>query len=315
MIETAGRPITASQLGRTLSHEHFGWEGSQGLYRYVNRWHDADQTQEAFERLVPVLRALKGCGLDSIVEASPPRGGQNPTLLHLLQEATGVQILLNTGAYLPRAFFDLHPELSFEQMAASWIRDRREGLITVDGYVVRPAYIKLLLGDGHPSLSRVDEGLLHAAITTSKVTGMPILCHLLKASSAERALEILTSSTLDPEKFCWAHADREENLDLIDRFVARGHYVAFDQVRPDSYEKVMRLMAHMNRTGRADRVMLSQDLDFTEEIEAKAGENIEGLLRDFYPLAVNAGYREAVDSMLVAAPARFFDVNDGLEGE
>lgn len=309
MIETAGGPILASRLGRTLSHEHFGWEGSQGLYRYINRWHDADQTQEAFERLVPVLEGLRKQGIDTVVEASPPRGGLNPTLLYLLQQATGVQILLNTGCYLPKAFFDLHPELSLDRMADAWIRDHREGLMTVDGQVIRPAFIKLLLGDDHPTLSAADEGLLGAAIQTSLATGMPILCHLLKSTSAERALEILERSALAPEKFCWAHADNEENLDWIDRYLEKGHFVAFDQIRPEHYDKALCLIAHVTKRERAHRVMVSQDLDFLEEIEKGSKKQIGGFVRDFIPLARKAGHGVALDMMMASAPATFFDNN------
>ena len=92
---TALGPIAPEQLGRTLIHEHV-------LVDFIG----ADEirpgrydSEEVFLKALPHLRKVKSAGCDTLVDCTPAYIGRDPGLLRRLSQASGLQIVTNTGLY------------------------------------------------------------------------------------------------------------------------------------------------------------------------------------------------------------------------
>src|SRR6185503_368612 len=123
----------------TLAHEHtvvdfLGADKTKALR------HDPE---EACTTILPHLKKLKEHGARSLVECTPNYIGRDVRLLKRLSQATGLNILTNTGYYgaagnkfLPKHAFTE----SAGQLAARWVAEWRDG---IDGSGIRPGFMKL----------------------------------------------------------------------------------------------------------------------------------------------------------------------------
>ena len=177
--------IDPAELGQTLPHEHvmvdFAGADAVGSERY-----DRSAVKSVAQ---PYLDALAAVGGRSMMECTPAFLGRDPELLRMLSEATGIQIITNTGYYGARE--DQHvPDHAFEAspdaLAARWVREWHEG---IDGTGVRPGFIKIGVDPG--PLSAIDEKLVRAACRTHRATGLTIASHTGPARPAFDQLRVL----------------------------------------------------------------------------------------------------------------------------
>lgn len=310
MIYTVTGPIKKSEMGRTLGHEHFNWidDNTFASSMYFEKIYDDLYNQKMFHKLMPILKGLKAANCQSIVEASPPLGGQNLKLLYEFSKATDINIIPCTGISVPKNAFEIFRDGFVDQLAQRWVSDFEVGLDTIDGICIKPAYIKLLLDRG--PLSAVDEGMVKAAALASNKTGMPIQCHILEAKHVKGVLKILEAMNVPPSKFLWAHADYEGKIDIILEVVKRGYWLGFDMIREASYENRKYLINHALTHGYADKILLSQDYDFYEEYE-----NIDSVNRcrsfftEFIPYCVQRGISEILlEKIITENPSNFYDI-------
>src|SRR5262249_9217242 len=136
---TALGPIAPEQLGRTLIHEHVlvDFIGADAIRpgRY--------DSEEVFLKALPHLQQVKSAGCDPLVDCTPAYIGRDPGLLRRLSQASGLQIVTNTGLYgaaqnkyVPRyAYME-----TARQLAARWVKEFEDG-IPPSG--VRPGIIKI----------------------------------------------------------------------------------------------------------------------------------------------------------------------------
>jgi len=230
MIHTVTGPINKEELGVTLSHEHISWDSTDTYTLYFDKVYDEEKLEDKYSKTLPVFNRLYELGCKAIVETSPPWGGQNVKLLQKLSQASGIKVIPNTGrVFTPehtKYAYEIHKESYEKDLAKRWIEDFDNGLDTINNVVIRPGYIKLLIGDDNDDkLSEIDRKILQAAIITSKATGLPIHCHLLEAKTAEDALSIVEKEKLDFTKFLWAHASHEGNFDVIDKAFSKGAWI------------------------------------------------------------------------------------------
>ncbi|MCW5559702.1 MAG: phosphotriesterase, partial [Verrucomicrobiae bacterium] len=94
-ILTVTGPIPAERLDRTLIHEHVVVDFIGAARTSPDRY----DPEKAFETALPHFRELRARGIASLVECTPRFIGRNPALLRRLSEASGVQIVTNTGWY------------------------------------------------------------------------------------------------------------------------------------------------------------------------------------------------------------------------
>ena len=136
-IITVNGGIPASEIGKTLHHEHllvdFIGADSTGYHRW--------DKNEVVEKVLPYLLEIKKLGYKTLVECTPEYLGRDPELLKLLSEKSGIQIITNVGYYSavnakflpPHAFTQ-----TAQQMADMWIEQAQNG---IEGSGVFPGFI------------------------------------------------------------------------------------------------------------------------------------------------------------------------------
>lgn len=308
LINTVLGPISKEALGKTLSHEHLKWEYIDSWKMYFNHQYNEKETTKAFVQLEPVLNELKQKGIDTIVEASPPRGGQNLKLMQRLSQATGIHLIPNTGMAFKRHVYTIHKDFDLKALAKKWINDYHDGLDKINGVLIQPAQIKLLLGDaGEAPLDDIDQKILSAAIIASQETQLPIHCHLLQATSAQKVINLLIDENFDFSKFLWAHACREGNLKVMEEVYSKGGWLGFDQIRAGNHDYTIELIKEAISRGFKDRLLLSMDYDFCEEVENNRQENLTSFFA-FYSQAIAQGINaKDLKEILTINPAEFLD--------
>ena len=94
-VMTVTGPVSPDEMGFVLTHEHV-------LVDFVDvdeASKDRYDEDEAFEKILPYLKEAKASGCGALVECTPAYLGRDPALLKRLSEASGVQLLTNTGYY------------------------------------------------------------------------------------------------------------------------------------------------------------------------------------------------------------------------
>lgn len=267
MIYTVTGPIKKEDMGITLSHEHLVWDYMDSWMLYFEKKYDEGRVEHLYNKLLPIFEELYKLGCRTIVEASPPMGGQNLMLMYRLSMGSGIRIIANTGLPFKTYVYRVHKKFNEEELAQRWIEDFKNGLDTINDIVIRPGQIKLLLGDeGEGNLTTIDKKILKASIIASKATDMPIHCHLLKATAASEAIDLLEDESFDFSKFLWAHAGNEGNFEIMEKAFSKGAWLGFDQIRPENYSKSCSMFKEALRRGYNERIILSQDYEFYEEV-------------------------------------------------
>src|SRR5439155_17342601 len=138
-VNTVRGAVSSEELGVTLMHEHVlvDFIGADKVNR--NRY----QPSEVFRIGLPFLRKIRSLGCHTLVECTPAYIGRDPRLLRQLSEASGLNLLTNTGYYgaaddkfVPRHAY----EETAEQLAGRWTREFYEG---IEDTGIKPGIIKI----------------------------------------------------------------------------------------------------------------------------------------------------------------------------
>lgn len=310
MIYTVKGPIDKNQMGRTLAHEHFYWVSDENFAceMYFDKKYDETYNQKLFDKVLPILNGLSASGCQTIVEASPPLGGQNLKLLYALSYKTNINIIPCTGMNITKYTHSIFKENFEMQLAKRWIQDFNEGLDVVEGICIKPGYIKLLFERG--GVSAADEAMLKAAAIASNATGMPIYCHVMEAEHMPKVIAILEEMEVPPNKFLWAHADHEGHLETILKVVKKGYWVGFDTIREGTYEARRQLIEHAVAHNYSHQVLLSEDYELCEESQKEDGiERYCAFFNVFVPYCLENGIQlEVIESIIKNNSACFYDI-------
>ncbi|HRE82803.1 MAG TPA: hypothetical protein PLN52_17290, partial [Opitutaceae bacterium] len=137
-IMTVRGPISASELGLTLSHEHimsiFGAEPTPT---------PSYDESAVLPTVVPTLNTLRELGLRAVVDGTAQYFGREPLLLRKIAEASDVHLITNTGYYGAAKGRYLPPDLDVltaEQVSERWIAEWKNGIGDTG---IRPGFIKL----------------------------------------------------------------------------------------------------------------------------------------------------------------------------
>lgn len=300
-IETVRGPVPAERLGLTLMHEHvlvdFIGADKVSPSRY--------DVEEVVRVVLPHLKQAKQLGVDTLVECTPAYLGRDPRLLARLSDATGINILTNTGFY--GAANDKHvPAYAFketaEQLAARWIGEAERG---IDGTPIKPAFMKI--GVDAAPLSGIDRKLVRAAALTHRATGLPIASHTGSGAAALEEIDLLENEKVATSAFIWVHAQSEKDPELLLRAARRGAWLEFDGLGPKSIARHLELTQIMKREGLLDRVLLSHDAGWYHVGEAGGGtfRPFATLFTTFVPELKHAGFTDKdVRQLLVENPRR-----------
>jgi phosphotriesterase-related protein len=291
--------MAADRLGVTLMHEHVLVDFIGAAQVSPSRY-DAN---EVFNVVLPRLQQARRLGCETLVECTPAYLGRDPRLLRRLSEATGLNILTNTGYYgaakdkhLPAHAFDE----TAEQLAARWIRECERG---IDGTGIKPGFMKIGVDEG--PLSAVDAKLVRAAAITHRETGLAIASHTGPAAAAFEQLDLLERSGVPLSAFIWVHAQAERDDTLHARAARRGAWVEFDAIGEKTVAQHVELIRRMKEQGLLGRVLVSHDAGWYRVGEPGGGQfrPYDALFTAFIPALKAAGFAGAeIHQVLVKNP-------------
>ena len=304
MINSVLGKIDAKDLGVTLMHEHITWDRSGA--ESTNEYNAA----EVVATMVPYLLDLKKAGCSTFVDATTFGSGRDLRILMECSRRTGLNILTNIGAwdgsnhegkFVP----DLLKGKSIDEIAAIWIEEFLNG---IEGTDIKPAYIKIALGDTGV-ITEFQEKILRAAARTSINTKLPIQCHTIPASSAVKAVAIVEEENLPMNKFIWVHGDVEQNSEIIMKLVQKGVWVEFDFLgRAKEFSWHLNAIKNLEEKNLLHRLLLSQDAGAFYYGEKNSKEHMlpyDRIFKEFIPYCRDNGIsQEVFHKLLVENPMK-----------
>jgi phosphotriesterase-related protein len=298
-IDTVTGPVHASQLGTTLMHEHVLVDFIGAAEVSPSRY-DRD---EAFARILPHLKHVRTLGCRTLVECTPAYLGRDPQLLRRLSEASGVQILTNTGYYgaAEDKFVPAHAyRESAADLARRWTAEWQKG---IDGTGIKPAFMKIGVDAGR--LSEIDAKLVEAAALTTRETGLPIASHTGNGIAAYDQLDLLDRQGVSLSSFIWVHAQNEKDPAFHVGAAKRGAWVEFDGVGPKTVDRHVELVTRMRAEDLLGRTLVSHDAGWYRVGEPGGGDfrPYDTVFTTLVPALKAAGFTERdLQQLLVENP-------------
>ena len=309
LVETTQGPLEASELGRTLVHEHI---------RTINeevraQWPHLDDGRDV-ERGVALVDAVKPHGVETIVDPAVMDLGRSAQLVLDVGERTGMRFVLATGIYGEHYTFLPHFFQSRDEdfMAGCFVHDLEHG---IQGTPVKAGFLKCAADQ--PGITPDVEKVHRAIARASLRTGAPIMAHSHPATrTGLEQMRIFTEEGVDPAKVQVAHTGDTDDLDYIEELLATGCYIGLDRfgleiILPD--ERRVATAAELCRRGHSGRMMLGQDSVATfdwfppEMVEQMAPNwRLPHLFTTVIPNLLEAGVtQEQADEMIEAVPQRW----------
>lgn len=308
-IITVTGEIPASEIGKTLHHEHILVDFIGADSTGYHRWDKA----EVIAKVLPYLLEIKKLGYKTLVECTPEYLGRDPELLQLLSEKSGLQIITNVGYYsavgakfIPKHGFTETPV----QLAERWIEQATNG---IEGTGIYPGFIKIAVERG--PLKLINQKVVEAACITHKATGLTIMSHTGLAEPAFQQLEILKKYGVHPSAFIWTHANNEkDNLKHLEA-AKMGAWIAFDKFTPENQKEFVDFALLMKKNGLLNKVLFSHDAGWYKPGEPDGGSfrgytAIEELL--IPALLTNGLTQPDIHILFVQNPAEAFKVRKRL---
>lgn len=294
MIRTARGDIAPEELGRTDYHEHL-FQVSPLLPG--DELDDEDRSREE-------AASLAAAGIDAMIDATPIGLGRDPAAAARISTATGLHVILSTGAHRTEHYAPGHPLLALTEdaLAARFITELTEG-ITGD---VRAGLVKA--GVGYWSIGAFERRVLAAAGAAHRATGVPVMVHLEHGSAAFEVLDALAEHGVAADRVVLAHADRNPDPGLHAELCAAGAYLGYDGMArhrewPDSV--ILDCLLRTAEAAGPERLLLGGDVARRTRYRAYGGlPGLDYLPRRFVPRVEAAGGPDLVRTLLVANPAR-----------
>ncbi len=262
-VNTVLGPISPSEMGVTLPHEHivFGFPGWEG-----------DQTIAPFDRegilvqALELMEELKALGLRTFVDATPNDGGRMPEFLKEVSEKSGVNIICSTGYYYEE-----------EGMPAYWkfrsslgdVKDEicelfhKEITVGIRDTGIKAGAIKV--GTGKGEITDYERMMFEAAARVQQDTGVPIITHTQEGTMGPEQAELLVTAGADPERIQIGHMSDNTDIRYHLETLKHGVSISFDRMGlqvlagcPMDIERYAVLIGLIG-IGYAEKIMISHD--------------------------------------------------------
>jgi phosphotriesterase-related protein len=325
-VPIVGGEIDASQMGRTLMHEHIfvrtpelqeAWPGFMGF-----------DAETAIADAQVKLKAIKAQGIDTIVDMTAPGLGRNIDLISRSVEGTGLQVIVVTGYYTytdlpfpmkyngPGKLFNNDPDDAF--LVDLFVRDIEEG---IEGTDIRAGVVKCCTD--MPGVTEDIERLIRAVAKTHLKTDVPIMTH--SHAKSKRGLDqqrILGEEGVDLTRVLIGHSNETADVDYLVALMDAGSYLGFDRCGlkiDEPLEDQQATLAELCKRGYASQIVLSHDRHCTsdwfpeEGVLAALPEWDHGFVQgSLIPgLVENGVTEEQIELMMHKNPIRFFETRSG----
>jgi phosphotriesterase-related protein len=321
-VETVRGPISTSDLGVTLMHEHVFVLSPEIMANYPEGWGDE---QARIDSAVEKLNALKAIGVDTIVDPTVIGLGRYIPRIQRVAERTDLQIVVATGVYtyndVPMFFHFTGPGTALngpETMVEMFVRDITEGIA---GTGVKAAILKCATDE--PGMTPGVERVLRAVAQAHRATGVPITTHT--HAHTRRGLEqqrVFAEEGVDLSRVVIGHSGDTTDLDYLEELAAAGSYLGMDRFGLDnisSFDDRVDTVARMCERGHADKMVLAHDaschIDWLPEAAlpfALPNWHFLHIHNDVLPALHQRGVTdEQITTMLVDNPRRIFSRQGG----
>ena len=264
-IRTVLGDIPAGDLGRCDYHEH--------LFQVSPLLPGDELDDEACSR--EEAGALRGAGIEAMVEATPTGLGRDPAAVARICHHTGLRVVHVSGAHREEHYHPAHWILQADEtdLARRFTADVHDGLPRHDtrtrgepatGPTGRPVRAGMLkAGVGYWRISSFERRVLTAISVASLQTGVPLMVHLEHGSAAWQVLDVLAASGIPADRVVLAHIDRNLDPGLHTELAAARAYLGFDGMArhreaPDS--TIIDCLERVARAGDATRLVLGGDV-------------------------------------------------------
>ena len=341
-VRTVLGPVPADALGPTLMHEHLLIEnpsfvepdaeadrlrahrpvGDLPDLGWVRRhWtSNADNLILDDEALaIAELAPLAAAGGRTFVDATVPGIGRDPRALARIARASGIHIVMGSGAYVGPTHPPAIAGLDEAAVAAGLVGEWRNG---VDDTGIVPGFIGEI-GCSWPLLDR-ERVVLRAAAIAQAGTGAGLMVHPGRDPRAPAEIvRILADAGADLERVAIAHLDRtiQDRPGLValartgvflefDCFGLESSYYPFDPTMATlSDAQRLDLVRGLLDAGYGGRILLSQDICTKHRLVAFGGHGFAHLFAEVLPWMWQRGIDQATTTTLVVDnPARFLGV-------
>lgn len=311
---TVTGPISSSEMGTTLIHEHVlvDWIGADSTG--THRWN----RDEVVERVLPFIQEAADQGVQTMLECTPAYLGRDPVILQELSRQTGVQILTNTGYYgaVDNKFMPAHAwEESAEELAARWIDKFENG---IGDHGIRPGFMKISVR-GEGPLSELHQKIVRAAALTHLETGLTIVSHTTGDEPALAQLEILAEAGVSPTAWVWTHS-QAGSLETQIEIGNQGAWISIDNFNYDpegeagergNLEWFVQRLTDLNEAGLLHKVLISHDAGYYNPDEAGGGDfrGYTDIFEHLLPALKENGFtEEQIDQLLIQNPQQAYGI-------
>jgi phosphotriesterase-related protein len=323
-VETVTGPIDADQLGTTLIHEHLIYrdEAVAAWWPHVGSVVPVDPPracgpEDLHDAAMQSAGAVVERGVKTLCEPTGMFGGRDVGFSRRVSEESGLQVVPCTGIYtydyLPMFFVTRDADA----MADLFVHDVEEGIQDTG---IKAAFLKCAADEPGvtENIEKVHRGVARASVRT----GAPIMAHSRPANqTALRQIEIFEEEGVDLSRVQIAHTGDTDDLDYIERVLAKGVFIGMDRYGLEIFLPIERRNAtvvELLERGYADRMFLSQDYCATLDwypVEVEQQLLAAGAAKDWsmtlvldqvIPVLREAGMTDAqLETMMVENPRRW----------
>jgi phosphotriesterase-related protein len=324
-VETATGPIDATELGRTLVHEHLRISFWGEEYERTTTWRREDTIAVAVDKMAELL----DIGFRTFVDPCPIELGRDPELYAEVAQRSGMNIVFTTGFYTEHAGRGLPVYWRArdpEEIAEHYVAELNDGVAHTGG--IRPGAIKAATGF---DVTDAERRVLAGAGLAQRETGVALITHTESSRHGDVQQEVLAAAGADLSRVLIGHQDEQPDFSAVGDLARRGTFVGIDRIGLEALAPDARraeCVAALVQDGLAGNVCLSQDhvCSFTgrrpsswippEARTARAARDAELMWQvsrrpytyiytDFVPRLVDLGVSELdVERMFVDNPRR-----------
>ena len=281
-VMTVTGPVDVADLGFTLMHEHIFLDLMRDAWIFTNLLNDPELADIELDMLrqaggATVIDLTSG-GLrefdnpimfdQATLKPLPP-----PLAVRRAAERSELKIIMGAGWYHENYYKPRLWDLSTDQLAEEIIAELSDGM---EGTDVKAGIIGEI-GAQYNRLSAIEERVLRAAARAQIETGVGLTTHTTRGIGGLEQLDVLEQEGVDLERVVLAHSGGQPYPRYHAEIVGRGACVSFDRMGslPDMTDfhrnRVLRSIKRLIDNGHTDRIVLSHDVCYAEDLATNGG--------------------------------------------
>lgn len=281
-VMTVTGPVDVEELGLTLMHEHIFLDLMRDAWIFTNILNDPELADIELD----MLRRAGGAAVVDLTTGglreydNPIMFDQDdltplppPLAVRRAAERSGLKIIMGAGWYHENYYKPRLRDMSTDQLTEEIIAELRDGM---EGTDVKAGIIGEI-GARYNRLSAIEERVLRAAGRAQIETGVGLTTHTTRGIGGLEQLDVLEQEGVDLDRVVLAHSGGQPYPRYHAEIARRGACVSFDRMGslPDMTgfhrHRVLRSIKRLIDNGHIDRIVLSQDVCYAEDLATNGG--------------------------------------------